>query len=125
MTSQPAPSLHERLRAALPAAMKARDAAAVAAIRSALGAVGNAQATELAPTGPMTSTSVHMAGSAVGVGATEAERRELTENDIEQIVSAEVTERRAAAEDYAALDQEERAERLRAEADVLAAIIRG
>lgn len=40
--------LRERLRGALPAAIKARDAAAVAALRSALAAVDNAEAADAA-----------------------------------------------------------------------------
>jgi uncharacterized protein len=42
-------TLRGRLRGALPAAMKARDAAAVAALRSALAAIDNAEAVEPAP----------------------------------------------------------------------------
>ena len=45
MPAQPASaSVRERLRAALPPALKARDAVAVAALRSALAAIDNAEA---------------------------------------------------------------------------------
>src|SRR5918996_2373390 len=63
-------SLRERLRAALPEAMKARDAVAVAALRSALAAIDNAEAVAAAPA-PPGAGSADVAGAAVGVRAAE------------------------------------------------------
>jgi hypothetical protein len=110
--------LRDRLRAALKAAMKARDAVAVAALRSALAAVGNAEA--VAPAGgPAPLTDGVIAGAVAGVGATEAARRELTDDEVAAIVRAEVDDRRAAAADYEAAGHPDRAARLSAEADAL------
>lgn len=69
-------SVEERLRAALRTAMRERDAVATAALRSALGALGNATAVPAAA--PASTGDEHFAGSAVGVGAAEAPRRTLT-----------------------------------------------
>ncbi|APB00456.1 hypothetical protein [Nocardia seriolae] len=115
MTTDPAP-LRDRLRAALPAAMKQRDRPAIAALRSALGAIDNAEAVD--------GTDVRAGAietSAVGPGAAERARHALTEADIEAIVRTEIDERRRAAEEYDALSGgADRAESLRAEAAVLA-----
>jgi uncharacterized protein len=110
--------LHTRLRRALPPALKARDQAAVAALRSALAAIDNAQAVE-APPAPRSGGVV--AGAVTGLGAGDAPRRQLSESDIAVIVRAEVADRRAAAADYARAGQVDAAARLTAEADVLAA----
>ena len=114
--------LRERLRAALKAAMKARDVAGVSALRTALAAVDNAEAVPGSPDhdhepGPLAEGVI--AGAAAGVGATEAARRELTEEQVTAVVAAEVAERRAAAADYGAAGHDERAARLTAEADAL------
>ena len=106
---------------------------AAAAIRSALAAIGNAEAVPSRPTPGQTAGtaaaldatertpvgSEHIAGAAAGLGAAEAERRHLTEADIAVIVRAEISDRRSAADQYDRLGRTERAERLRREADVL------
>ena len=119
-----------RLQAALTGALSSRDMIAAAAIRSALAAIGNAEAVPLRSTprpAPATDGSRrppigsgHIADAAVGLGATEAARRQLTEADIAEIVLAEITDRRSAADQYDRLDRTERAERLRREAAILA-----
>jgi uncharacterized protein YqeY len=113
-------SLHARLRGALPPALKARDRVAVAALRSALAAIDNAQAVE-APPAPRSGGVV--AGAVAGLGAGEAPRRELSEGQIVAIVRAEVAERLAAAADYERAGRADAAGRLTAEADVLAALL--
>ena len=55
----------------------------------------------------------------VGVGAAEAERRALSETEVEEIARGEVDERRTAADAYERAGRPEMARRLRAEADVL------
>jgi uncharacterized protein YqeY len=110
--------LEQRLRQALPKAMKARDAAAVSALRTTLAAIANAEAVE-APAVP--ETTGRIAGARIGVGAGEAARAELSEEQIASIVRAEVAERVEAAADYERAGQAEPAERLRAEAAVLTA----
>lgn len=116
MTAEIVP-LRDRLRAAVPAAMKSRDRRAVFALRSALAAIENAEAVEL---GESVRTGA-IEAAPIGVGATEAARRTLSEADIAAIVQTEIAERRAAAAAYEAGGQAERAAELVAEADALAA----
>lgn len=113
--------LQARLRADLLTARKARDTAATAVLRSTLAAVSNAEAqplaeTSLAAEGPI-------AGAAIGVGATEAARRELTDDDVRDIISGEQSERLAAAADLESHGATEKAGQLRAEAELLAAYV--
>jgi uncharacterized protein len=144
MTPMPADgdNLHERLRRALPAAMRARDRPAVNALRSALAAIDNAGAidpTQARPDtahpappaanaadpepGPAEGGEPTVAGSVVGVGVTDVERRRLSEAQLREIVHAEVLERERAATGYERAGQLELAERLRGEAKVLSAFL--
>ncbi len=130
--------LRERLRRALPAAMKARDRLAVTALRSALAAIDNAEAFDpaealaegmcdlLEPAGwePADADDVDaahpgFAGTVAGVGATEVERRSLTPKQVEGIVRAEIETREEAATVLEGVGKHEHAERVRAEARVL------
>ncbi|MBM7786113.1 GatB/YqeY domain-containing protein [Tenggerimyces flavus] len=106
------------MRADLTVAVKARDKPAIAALRSALAAIENAEAV------PVDESSTNLTGTAQVVGATafgaaEAERRELTEDEVAAIVANEVSERTNAADEYVRLGRDDQAERLRAEAEVL------
>jgi uncharacterized protein YqeY len=112
------PSLRQRLRDALPDAIRARDGVTVAALRSTLAALDNAEAVDR-PAGPGDSLAIER--TPIGVGAAEVERRLLTDETVERIVRAEVTEREAAASQYDRAGRAERAARLRAEAAVLTA----
>jgi len=113
--------MEERLRAALRSAMRSRDLVAIAALRSALGALDNATAVPVeASTASVPAAGEHVAGGVAGLGAAEAARRELTPAEAEAVVRSEVTQRRSAAEQYPAGAA---ADRLRAEADVLAALL--
>jgi hypothetical protein len=99
---------------------------AAAAIRSALGAIANAEAVPV-PTAPggshrLPAGSEHIAVAVAGLGAAEAQRRHLTEADIAEIVLAEISDRRSAADQYDRLGRTERAERLRSEAAILASV---
>ncbi|MEV0245980.1 hypothetical protein AB0H76_05240 [Nocardia sp. NPDC050712] len=114
----PDAGLRDRLRAALTVAMKARDRDAAAALRSALGAIDNAEAVE-APR----ARAGAIEASAAGLGAAEVPRRELTEDDIAAIVRAEIAERRSAAAEYDNNGHTVRGTALRAEADALAALL--
>lgn len=102
--------------------MKARDRAAVAALRATLAAIDNAEAVE---TEEGTGKSLAIETLPVGAGATEAARRVLTEQDVERIVRGEADERERAAAEYADLGRPERAEQLRAEAGALLAHLDG
>jgi uncharacterized protein len=110
------------LRRALTAALKARDTAAVAALRSALAAIENAGAVD--PMHAPAASSGPIAGAVAGLGAAEVARRALTPTEIRALVEAEVEQRRTAAREYADLGRPDHAERLQAEADVLAAHLR-
>jgi uncharacterized protein YqeY len=112
-----ATSIAERLRAALVPAMRSRETAAVSAIRSAMAAISNAEAVPT-PELDTRAGSGPIAG-AVGVGAAETARRELTEDDRVAIVTEEVRERDAAADELTLAGQPEAAERLRAESAAL------
>jgi uncharacterized protein YqeY len=108
--------LRQRLRAALPTALKARDRVAVVALRSTLAAIDNAEAVDRPPG---VDVGLAIERIPVGVGAAEVERRVLTHAQVEQIVRAEVAEREAAARDYDRAGRPERARQLRDEAGVL------
>ena len=98
--------------------MKARDRVAVAALRSAIAAIENAEAVDLAA---LATGSLAIELSPVGVGAAEVERRLLTESEVAAIVRAEVAEREAAAQGYEQAGRLDRADQLRAEAGALTA----
>jgi uncharacterized protein len=112
-------TLRERLRAALPSALKQRDAPLVSALRATLAALDNAEAV---PAGDHEPGSLALEATPVGVGAREVPRRDLSEEQVAQLVRAEIDERRAAARLYAQAGQHERARRLDSEADALAAV---
>jgi uncharacterized protein len=116
-------SVPDRLQAALRLALKQRDTAAISALRSALAAIGNAEALPAPAT--QHGGGQYVAGSIAGLGAAEAGRRVLTEAEIADIVSTEIAERRAAAARYEQAGHADRADRLRREADALAAVVSG
>lgn len=106
--------LRHRLREALPAAMKARNKAAVSVLRSTLAAIENAEAVV-----PAETKALAIEQSPLGVGAAEAERRVLTAEDVAQIVRDEVAARESAAADYERAGHADRATALRDEARFL------
>jgi uncharacterized protein YqeY len=120
--TEPEPPLRQRLRTALPAAMKAGDRLAVSALRATLAALDNAEAVDRTPTADR---SLAIEQSPVGVGAAEVARRVLTSADVEHIVRTEVAEREAAAREYDRVGRSERADQLRGEARVLSAHLDG
>src|SRR5262249_9573647 len=109
-------SLLQRLRLALPVAMKARDQTAVAALRSALSAVDNAGAVERSADADRSPAIERIP---IGLAATESARRVLTDADVVRIVQSEIADREAAAIDDDHGGRVGRADRLRAEAAVL------
>jgi uncharacterized protein YqeY len=113
------------LRQALAEAMKAQDAVAVSALRSALAAIDNAEAVKAAADGeqPAPVASPHVAGSVAGLRAAEVPRRNLTASGVEALVRTEVDKRLAAADEYEHLSQPEAAWRLRTEVQVLRAVL--
>ncbi|MFJ2645624.1 hypothetical protein ACIO1C_02615 [Streptomyces sp. NPDC087420] len=102
--------------------MRARDKAAVSALRATLGALDNAEAV---PVDEARLRGVALEESPSGVGVTEAVRQELSERDVVEIVRAEVAERLEAATQLTAPAHADRAARLRAEAAVLLRFLDG
>lgn len=109
-----------QLRRDLVRALRTRDEVTAAALRSALAALANAEAVDTAPA-DQAPVGGHptIAGSLVGVGAAEVDRRELTAVEMEAILRAEVAERVEAAAEYRRLGHNDRAIRLEEEADVV------
>lgn len=123
----PAPTVDEvrtSMRTSLKAAMRGRDTLAVSALRSGLAAIDNAEAVPTQPT-PFGDDASPIAGAAIGVGATEAGRRELTLDDVRSLLHTEVTERREAADEIEGAGHPDRASDLRHEADVLESVLDG
>jgi len=118
-----ADGIRARLRAALPVAMKARERDAVAAIRSALTAIDDAEAVDPAAVGLRAVESEHLAGTVGGLGAGEVARASLDEDAARAVVVREIAERRDAAADYDRLGQPGEAAGLRAGADALDALL--
>jgi uncharacterized protein len=112
-------ALRSRLRQDLTAAIKARDSAAVAALRSTIAAIENAESVDRAEAMPPHASSQHIAGATAGVGSADVERRVLTEDDELAIVRQQVIERDRAAAEYVQLGQGDEAHRLRQEAELL------
>ncbi|MFD3945031.1 hypothetical protein [Streptomyces sp. NPDC058579] len=96
--------------------MRARDKAAVSALRTTLSALDNAEAV---PLDEAALKGVALENAPVGAGATEAVRQELSEGTVAEMVRAEAAERLEAADQLTAPAHADRAERLRAEAAVL------
>jgi len=107
--------------------MKERDTVAVAALRSALAEIANAEAVDT--TGVVfeanapAAASEHVAGAAAGFGAAEVERRALTEAETIAVVASDAAEREHAADEYDRAGRSSQAKRLRAEARVLQSVI--
>jgi uncharacterized protein YqeY len=107
------------MAAALTDAMRARDRDAVSALRSALAAVANAEAVPI--------DTVPGAGAAesaaVGVGAADAPRRELGEDDVRSVLAAEVAEHDRAARHLAEVGRPDEGRRVAAQSEVLRRIL--
>jgi uncharacterized protein len=119
------------LRAALRAAMKERDAAAMSALRSALAAIDNAEAVPASgqrpaapPSQAAPSENVPVAGGVAGLGGAEVARRAVPEEEAVAIAAAEAADRRAAARDYRAAGRGDRADRLLSEAGAIESALR-
>jgi len=111
------------LRAALTDAMRARDKTATSVLRTTIGALGNAEAVTTTA-GPPVSSSEHVAGAHVGLGAAEAARRELTDADAWAVVRAEADDLVRSADALEASGRPDRAAELRSEAEVLHDVLR-
>ena len=112
-------NVRDRLRTALSAALKQRDAPLAAVLRATLAALDNAEAV---PIQDHDHGSLALEQTPIGVGAREATRRELSDEDVERLVRAEMEERQSAARVYERAGEHERARRLRHEVDWLTAV---
>ena len=119
----PPDEIMTRLRRALGVALKARQAGSVSALRSAMSAIGNAEAVDPAASRPDGTGSPHFAGTVAGPGAGEARRRRLTEADVVAIVRREAAEREAAASEYERGGRAGEAARLREGAQALMGVL--
>jgi uncharacterized protein YqeY len=111
-------NVRERLRIALPGAIKQRDRTLVAVLRATLAALDNAEAVAVTDD----PGNLALQETPVGVGAREVARRELSDEDMERLVRAEIDERRTAAQVYEQAGAHEHARRLRHEADTLTVV---
>ncbi|WKK27486.1 hypothetical protein QZH56_14495 [Streptomyces olivoreticuli] len=102
--------------------MRARDKAAVSALRATLAALDNAEAV---PVGEAELRGSALEHSPVGVGVAEAARRELSEQSVVDVVRAEAAEWLEVAAQLTASAHADRAARLRAEAAVLLRFLDG
>jgi hypothetical protein len=113
-------ALRAALRRGLTTALKARDTEALAALRTAIAAIDNAEAIATADTHrPVTSADI--AGASSGVGSTEAVRQSLSIGQLRDIMREQITEYAREADRYDALGQPDAAHRLRHRARILAA----
>jgi hypothetical protein len=126
VTPEPAPhqaasaeALRAALRQSLTVALKARDSDALAALRTAIAAIDNAEAVAAPDVKPPV-TSAHIAGASSGAGSAEAVRRRLGASQVRDILRDQVTESAREADRYDAIGQQEAAQRLRRQADILA-----
>jgi hypothetical protein len=115
----PAEALRARLRRHLKTAMKAQRRDEMAALRTLIAAIDNAESVEDQPPAPP-SSSDHVAGAVRGLGAADAPRRSLSERALQRIIENELWERDAQAERLTLLGRTDEASRLRSEADVIA-----
>jgi hypothetical protein len=116
----PAELLRARLRRDLRDAMKAQRQDEMAALRTLIGAIDNAESVEESPTTRTPTLNEHVAGALRGLGVTDAVRRQLSERELQRIIENELWERDAQAERLTLLGHADDASRLRVEADVIA-----
>jgi uncharacterized protein YqeY len=117
MTKDAATSVRERLRDRLMTAMRSRDPVATSVYRSLIAAIDNAQAVPLEVPRRMDRL------LAFGDRSAERSRRSLRPSELEALITAEASERRAAAQQLMDVGQAERAGRLRAEAALIEAFL--
>jgi uncharacterized protein len=115
--------MRELLARELRQALRGRDKAAVAALRSALAAIGNAEAVPASQPNPPGPGAGPIAGAVAGLGASEAARRKLSDDEVAGILRAEIADRLTAAGQYREGGHDARASQLQREADVLSAVL--
>jgi uncharacterized protein YqeY len=117
---RPADTLRVRLRRDLTAAMKARRNEEVATIRTLMAAIDNAEAAGIEPpTSTTLPNSRDFAGAVLGIGSGDTPRRELDAAELDEILGAEIADRRAHEAQYGAGGRSDAAERMRREAELI------
>jgi uncharacterized protein YqeY len=100
--------------------MKARRSEEVTTIRTLMAAIDNAEAAGIVPpTSSASSTSEKIAGAVAGIGSGDAPRRELDEADVEEILDAEIADRRGHKVQYEAVGRPDAAEQMRLQAELI------
>ncbi|MCV7155932.1 hypothetical protein [Mycolicibacterium brisbanense] len=118
----PAQHWRDTLRRGLMSARKARGTPRVVALRSALSAIDNAEAPQVAAVAAYSAGP--FAASVPGLGATEVARLELSDAEIRRLIESEVDERLSAADEFVAAGYHVRAAELRSQAAVLVQALR-
>lgn len=93
--------------------MKAKDRTAVSTLRTVIAALDNAGAV------PTVEGSSAIETSALGAGASDRPRRELTPDEERAVVNSEVADLKAAAVQYRSVERQDLAEQLEAQAELL------
>jgi len=116
----PAERLRGRLRRDLTASLKARRSEEVGTIRILIAAIDNAEAAGVRPpTSPTSSGGEDFAGSVSGIGSGDAPRRELDEAELDEILGAEIAERREYEAQYESVGRPDAAARMRVQAELI------
>lgn len=111
-----------RIKTDLTVAMRMRDRTTMAVLRDVLAVIDNAQARDASEASGGISSS-QVAGASLGAGSSDVDRRELSDADVYNLISAERDERMRVAGDFDSMGRTEQAARLRQEASVLAAYL--
>lgn len=106
--------------------MRRKDTSVVAAVRSTLSTLANAEATPQAGTTDTSAAgSIHFAGAIHGVGGAEVERRTLTEKEQRNLVAAEAAELSHHADRLSTLCRRDEADAARRASRILSGILEG
>jgi len=131
--ARPADALRGALRDGLITALKSRDSDALAALRTAIAAIDNAEAVRIPDAQPSAmqppamqppAMSTHVAGASSGAGSTEAARRQLSSSEVHDILRDQIADHAREADRYDTLGQADAAHRLRGQARALEAYLR-
>ncbi|RKH64469.1 hypothetical protein [Corallococcus aberystwythensis] len=109
------------LRAALKDALRTRNASASAVLRETLAAIDNAEAPDMSVAPESDGGAI--AGSTAGLGSGEVARLLLSPEAVEALIQREIQERRDAVALYTQLGRSEEALTLKAQLEVLLALI--
>jgi hypothetical protein len=116
-------TLRDALQSELAAAMQRRDRPVVTALRTTLSQLANAEAVPTPADVDTTKGSQHVAGATGGLGATEAQRATLSEDQVRAIVIGERIELLVHAERLTKMCRRDEADGVRRAADTIAALL--